>query len=71
MGVPLRARAKPMIHRMVPDRPYIRSERQCLVRLPKTGAVVFSIHTRVIHESSLTNEQAHALRDNPIPEEFR
>ncbi len=30
------------------DRPYLRSERQCLVRLPKTQAVVFSIHTYVV-----------------------
>jgi hypothetical protein len=28
--------------------PYLRSERQCLVRLPESGAVVFSIHTFVM-----------------------
>ncbi|MCH2095223.1 MAG: DUF3445 domain-containing protein [Rhodobacteraceae bacterium] len=28
--------------------PYLRSERQCLLRLPKTQAVVFSIHTYVL-----------------------
>ncbi|WP_353473872.1 DUF3445 domain-containing protein [Salipiger sp. H15] len=28
--------------------PYLRSERQCLTRLPETQAVVFSIHTYVI-----------------------
>lgn len=28
--------------------PFIRSERQCILRLPKTDAVVFSIHTYVI-----------------------
>lgn len=28
--------------------PYLRSERQCLVRLPETAAVVFSIHTFVV-----------------------
>ncbi|MBE9635629.1 heme-dependent oxidative N-demethylase family protein [Salipiger mangrovisoli] len=28
--------------------PYLRSERQCLLRLPETQAVVFSIHTYVI-----------------------
>ncbi|APZ54444.1 heme-dependent oxidative N-demethylase family protein [Salipiger abyssi] len=28
--------------------PYFRSERQCLVRLPQTRAVVFSIHTYVL-----------------------
>ncbi len=29
-------------------RDFLRSERQCLVRLPKTNAVIFSIHTYVI-----------------------
>lgn len=28
--------------------PYIRSERQCIVRLPQTGAAVFTIHTYVV-----------------------
>ncbi len=28
--------------------PYLRTERQCLVRLPRTQAVVFSIHTYVV-----------------------
>ncbi len=28
-----------------PDAPFLRSERQCLVKLPRSGAVVFSIHT--------------------------
>lgn len=28
--------------------PYFRSERQCLVRLPRSGAVAFSIHTMVV-----------------------
>ena len=33
-----------------PDRPkpYLRSERQCILRLPRTRAVVFSIHTYVL-----------------------
>ncbi|MGV6847616.1 MAG: heme-dependent oxidative N-demethylase family protein [Marinibacterium sp.] len=35
-------------HRETPARTYFRSERQCLVRLPVSGAVVFSIHTYVI-----------------------
>ncbi len=30
------------------DAPYLRSERQCILRLPQTGAVVFSIHTTVV-----------------------
>jgi hypothetical protein len=31
-----------------PTAPYLRSERQCLIRLPQSGAVVFSIHTYVV-----------------------
>jgi len=30
-------------------RNYMRSERQCLLRLPQTRAVVFSIHTTIVH----------------------
>ncbi len=33
--------------------PYLRSERQTLLRLPKTGAVVFSIHTYVLASDRL------------------
>ncbi len=40
---------------------YIRSEKQCLVKLPKTGAVVFSIHTVVVRRDSLTSDQRAAL----------
>ena len=29
--------------------PFIRSERQCILRLPQTDAVVFTIHTYVVH----------------------
>jgi hypothetical protein len=32
---------------------YLRSERQCLVRLPRTGAVIFTIHTCVVARESL------------------
>jgi len=44
--------ADPDLHQPVrqdPDapRPYHRSERQCILRLPRTGAVVFTIHTYV------------------------
>lgn len=46
--------------------PYIRSERQCLIRLPRTEAVVFSIHTYVIRRESLTAAQAEALKRHPI-----
>lgn len=31
-----------------PDAPYLRSEHQTLLRLPKTGAVVFAIHTVLV-----------------------
>ena len=41
---------------------YIRSERQTLVRLPKTKAVVFSIHTYVIKEEDLTSSQKAGLQ---------
>ncbi len=30
------------------EAPFLRSERQCILRLPQTGAVVFSIHTFVV-----------------------
>ena len=30
------------------DYPYLRSERQCVLRLPETRACVFSIHTYVM-----------------------
>ncbi|OYX44383.1 MAG: hypothetical protein B7Z02_06445 [Rhodobacterales bacterium 32-67-9] len=33
--------------------PYLRSERQCLLKLPETGAVVFSIHTYVVGVETL------------------
>ncbi|MCC5986969.1 MAG: DUF3445 domain-containing protein [Pararhodobacter sp.] len=39
---------------------YLRSERQCLLRLPRTGAVVFSIHTYQIARSLLSPEQNSA-----------
>jgi hypothetical protein len=35
---------------------YMRSERQCLIRLPQTQAVVFAIHTYVVLVSSLSEE---------------
>ncbi|MBS8228463.1 heme-dependent oxidative N-demethylase family protein [Vannielia litorea] len=36
---------------------YFRSERQGLLRMPETGAVLFSIHTTVVEASALTAEQ--------------
>lgn len=32
---------------------FLRSERQCLLRLPESGAVVFSIHTYLLHREDL------------------
>ena len=42
---------------------YARSERQCFVRLPKTGAVVFAIHTYVVRMTSLAPDVAQGLCD--------
>ncbi len=41
---------------------FVRSERQCFVRLPVTRAVVFSIHTYVVRAETLTAEELAALR---------
>lgn len=48
--------------------PYLRSERQCLLRLPRTGAVVFSIHTYVVAMESLPPEARALLPDIARPE---
>ncbi len=48
------------------DMPYIRSERQCLIRLPASGAVLFSIHTYLVRQTDLTPEQAAGLAEHPI-----
>ncbi|SFI63677.1 heme-dependent oxidative N-demethylase family protein [Celeribacter neptunius] len=45
---------------------YIRVERQSLVRLPESRAVVFTIHTQVVTPEALSPEQAQALAENPI-----
>jgi hypothetical protein len=45
---------------------FLRSERQALLRLPATGAVLFSIHTWIVRPSALTPEQAAALAAHPI-----
>ncbi|MGL4238870.1 heme-dependent oxidative N-demethylase family protein [Tabrizicola sp.] len=45
------------------DHVYIRSERQCLLRLPVTKAVVFTIHTYVVDASTVTPEELGALRE--------
>ena len=69
-----RSRA-PLFNPMLEDRkvaddgapmPYVRCERQCLLRLPRTGAVVFSIHTLVVRAEDLTPDQAAALEAHTI-----
>lgn len=42
---------------------FIRCERQCLLRLPVTRAVVFTIHTYVVDAASVTPEDLSALRE--------
>jgi dimethylamine monooxygenase subunit A len=44
---------------------YLRSERQCLVRLPRTGAVIFTIHTCVVARESLNPAERAALARRP------
>jgi len=38
--------------------PYIRTERQCLLKLPKSRAVVFSIHTSVLEKTRLLDQDS-------------
>lgn len=45
------------------DHVYIRCERQCLLRLPVTRAVVFTIHTYVVDAASVTPEELASLRE--------
>lgn len=42
---------------------FIRCERQCLLRLPVTQAVVFTIHTYVVDAASVTATELAALRE--------
>jgi dimethylamine monooxygenase subunit A len=44
---------------------FLRSERQCLVRLPRTGAVIFTIHTSVVDAAGLSPEDRAALGHRP------
>ena len=46
-----------------PDAAFFRSERQCLLRLPESGAVVFSIHTILLTRDALTSEDRAALTE--------
>lgn len=41
---------------------FLRAERQCLLRLPQTGAVLFTIHTYVMALNSLTPDQRESLQ---------
>lgn len=55
--------------RQTGDEGYVRSERQSLVKLPKTGAVVFSIHTYLVRVEDLTAaERAVLIPATPSPE---
>jgi len=45
------------------DGDFIRSERQCLLRLPQSRAVVFSIHTALVRRGDLRPAEAAALAD--------
>lgn len=45
------------------DHVYIRCERQCLLRLPVSRAVVFTIHTYVVDASTVTPDELAALRE--------
>jgi hypothetical protein len=45
------------------DHVFVRCERQCLVRLPVTKAVVFTIHTYVVDARAVTPDELSALRE--------
>lgn len=45
------------------DHVYVRCERQCLLRLPVTKAVVFTIHTYVVDAATVTPADLAALRE--------
>jgi Haem-dependent oxidative N-demethylase, alpha subunit-like len=46
--------------------PFLRSERQSLLRLPETRAVVFSIHTWVVAWENLSDAQRAGLAAHPV-----
>lgn len=43
----------PKIHHGDVEKPYLRSERQCMIRLPETRAVIFAIHTFLVPKAQL------------------
>ena len=47
------------------DPRYLRTERQCLVRLPRTQAVIFSIHTSVMETAALPPDERATLERRP------
>jgi len=47
---------------------FLRSERQCILRLPQTDAVVFSIHTRQVRMEDLDPAQRAGLEAHPLPD---
>lgn len=54
--------------RHVPDAPprFLRSERQVLIRLPESGAVLFSIHTYMVPVEALPPEALSLLEVKPV-----
>lgn len=48
------------------DLPFIRVERQCLLRLPQTRGVLFAIHTYIVRPEALSPEQSALLEEFPI-----
>ncbi len=53
----------PRDRRKTIEKPYVRCERQCLIRLPKTGAVVFTIHTYLMRIADLPQDAQNGLKD--------
>lgn len=52
--------------RVAPDEAaYLRSERQCLLRLPASQAVLFTIHTTIVETSRLSQTDQAALKSAP------
>lgn len=43
------------------EAPYLRSERQTIFRLPRTQAMIFTIHTYVVPRAALTEAQLEGL----------
>lgn len=49
------------------DHVFVRCERQCLLRLPLTRAVVFTIHTYVVQSDTLSAPELQALHEAQHP----